>query len=76
VQAHQANQAAEQTWFFAIVLAAALLLVSVAFTLPQRALSPRWANTVDLLDGLLLAAVIPVLLGVLNIYSMVRSGIG
>jgi len=76
VQAHQVSQAAEQTWFFAIVLAAALLLVSVAFALPQRALSPRWANTVDLLDGLLLAAVIPVLLGVLNIYSMVRSGIG
>jgi len=76
VQAHQVSAAAEQTWFFAIVLAAALVMVSVAFVLPQRSLSPRWAHTVDMLDGLLLAAVIPVLLGVLDIYNMVRSGIG
>lgn len=72
----QVGTGAEQTWFFAIVLAAALVLVTVAFVMPQRSLSPRWAHTVDLLDGLLLAAVIPVLLGVLNIYNVVRSGIG
>ena len=74
--AAQVSAQAEQTWYFAIVLAGALLLVAVAFILPNRVLSPRWANTVDLVDGLLLAAVIPVLLGVLNVYGMVRSGLG
>ena len=67
---------ARQTWYFAIILAAALVLVLVAFMLPNRTMSPRSASTVDLLDGLLLAAVIPVLLGVLNIYGLVRSGLG
>jgi type VII secretion integral membrane protein EccD len=74
--AGQVSGPARQTWFFGIVLVAALILVAVAFALPQRSLSPRWAHTVDLLDGLLLAAVIPVLLGVLDIYSVVRSGLG
>lgn len=62
-----------QTWFFGAVLAGGLILVAVAFALPNRSLSPRWARSIDLLDGLLLASVIPVLLGVLNVYSTVQS---
>lgn len=64
---------ARQTWFFGITLAVGLVLVTVAFALPGRSLSPRWARTVDLLDGLLLASVIPVLLGVLHVYGAVQS---
>jgi len=64
---------AQQTWYFAVVLAVALLLLLVGFALPGRTLSPRWARTVDLLDGLLLASVIPVLLGVLAVYNTVQS---
>jgi len=64
---------ARQTWFFGATLAAGLLMIAVAFALPNRSLSPRWARTVDLMDGLLLASVIPVLLGVLNIYGAVQS---
>jgi type VII secretion integral membrane protein EccD len=64
---------ARQTWLFGAVLAAGLLMIAVAFALPGRSLSPRWARTVDLLDGLLLASVIPVLLGVLNVYGAVQS---
>ncbi len=64
---------AQQTWYFAVVLAVALLLLLVGFSLPGRTLSPRWARTVDLLDGLLLASVIPVLLGVLAVYNTVQS---
>ena len=64
---------AQQTWYFAVVLAAALILLLVGFGLPDRPLSPRWARTVDLLDALLLASVIPVLLGVLAIYNSVQS---
>jgi len=64
---------ARQTWFFGAVLAGGLLLIAVAFALPNRSLSPRWARTVDLLDGLLLASVIPVLLGVINVYGAVQS---
>jgi len=64
---------AQQTWYFAVVLAVALILLLVGFALPGRTLSPRWARTVDLLDALLLASVIPVLLGVLDIYNTVQS---
>ncbi|MBS2965324.1 type VII secretion integral membrane protein EccD [Actinocrinis puniceicyclus] len=64
---------ARQTWLFGAVLAAGLILVAVAFALPKRSLSPRWARSIDLLDGLLLASVIPVLLGVLNVYASVQS---
>ena len=64
---------AQQTWYFAVVLAVSLLLLVVGFALPGRTLSPRWARTVDLLDALLLAAVIPVLLGVLAVYNTVQS---
>jgi type VII secretion integral membrane protein EccD len=67
------SASARQTWFFGIALAAGLALMAVAFALPNRTLSPRWARTVDLLDGLLLASVIPVLLGVLDVYTTVQS---
>lgn len=67
------SSTAQQTWYFAVVLAVALLLLLVGFGLPGRTLSPRWARTVDLLDGLLLASVIPVLLGVLAVYNTVQS---
>lgn len=67
------SSTAQQTWYFAVVLAVALLLLLVGFGLPGRTLSPRWARTVDLLDALLLASVIPVLLGVLAVYNTVQS---
>ncbi len=67
------SASAQQTWYFAVVLAAALILLLVGFSLPGRTLSPRWARTVDLLDALLLASVIPVLLGVLAVYNTVQS---
>lgn len=69
----QVSDSARQTWFFGVVLAAGLILVAAAFAMPNRSLTPRWARTVDLLDGLLLASVIPVLLGVLDVYSTVQS---
>lgn len=68
------SAAARQSWFFGIVLAAGLILTVVAFAVPDSSLSPRRARTIDLLDGLLLAAVIPVLLGVLNVYTFVQAG--
>ena len=71
--ARHVSVTAQQTWYFAVVLAVGLLLLLVGFSLPERTLSPRWARTVDLLDALLLASVIPVLLGVLAIYNTVQS---
>jgi type VII secretion integral membrane protein EccD len=69
----QLSATARQTWYFAVVLAVGLLLLLVGYALPGRSLSPRWARTVDLLDALLLASVIPVLLGVLAVYNTVQS---
>lgn len=64
---------ARSTWYFGVVLLAALIMLGVGTTLPERRLSPRWARTVDLLDGLALAAVVPVLLGVLEVYGKMPS---
>ncbi|WP_063628050.1 type VII secretion integral membrane protein EccD [Actinospica robiniae] len=69
----QLSATARQTWYFAVVLAVGLLLLLVGYALPGRSLSPRWARTVDMLDALLLASVIPVLLGVLAVYNTVQS---
>jgi type VII secretion integral membrane protein EccD len=61
------------TWYFGVVLLAGLIMLAVGIALPDRTLTPRWARTVDLMDGLLLAAVIPVLLGVMQVYGMMQS---
>lgn len=71
--ARHVSVTAQQTWYFAVVLAVGLILLLVGFALPGRTLSPRWARSVDMLDALLLASVIPVLLGVLAIYNTVQS---
>lgn len=64
---------AHSTWYFGVVLLTGLIMLAVGMALPERTLTPRWARTVDLLDGLLLASVIPVVLGVMQVYGTMQT---
>jgi type VII secretion integral membrane protein EccD len=58
---------------FVAVLLAAALTTGVGVTLPGRRVSPFWGRVVDLGEATLLAAVIPVCLAVLDLYTRVRG---
>jgi type VII secretion integral membrane protein EccD len=62
-----------ESWLVIGVLVAALIAFATAFSLPERSLSPSWGRTLDISEGLLLAAVIPVALAVLNVYTRIRN---
>ena len=66
-------ESSRSTWYFGVVLLTGLIMLGVGMALPDRTLTPRWARTIDLMDGLLLASVIPVLLGVLQVYGAMQT---
>lgn len=55
------------------VLAAAGIATGVGVAVPGRAVSPFWGRVVDLGEAVLLAAVIPVCLAVLDLYTTIRG---
>ena len=57
----------------AAVALGAVVLVAVATAVPARGVSPFWARILDLVDGLTLAALIPLALAVLDVYARVRG---
>ena len=57
----------------ASVLLGAVLLGAIALVVPVKGVSPFWGRILDLVDGLTLAALIPLALAVLNIYALVRG---
>ncbi|MTD55404.1 type VII secretion integral membrane protein EccD [Amycolatopsis pithecellobii] len=61
-------------WFPVIVVAVALLLLSER--LPGNRLRPYWGRAADIFESLTAVSVLPLLLGVLNVYSYIRGVIG
>ncbi|MEY9942417.1 type VII secretion integral membrane protein EccD [Streptacidiphilus sp. MAP5-3] len=53
--------------------AGAAILVAIALVVPEKGVSPFWGRLLDVIDGLTLAALIPLALAVLDIYSTVRG---
>ena len=51
----------------------AAILAAVGLAVPARGLSPFWGRILDLVDGLLLASLIPLALAVLDTYALVRG---
>jgi type VII secretion integral membrane protein EccD len=51
----------------------AALLVAIALVVPARGVSPFWGRILDLVDGLMLASLVPLALAVLNVYAAVRG---
>jgi type VII secretion integral membrane protein EccD len=59
--------------FAAAVALGAALSAAVALTVPARGVSPFWGRVLDLADLLLPASLIPLALGVLPVYALVRG---
>lgn len=62
-----------ESWLVVGVLLGALVSFAAAFALPDKSLPPSWGRALDLTEGMLLLAVIPVALAVLDVYSRVRN---
>jgi type VII secretion integral membrane protein EccD len=54
-------------------LAAGLILLVLSRALPGRRLKPYWLRAVDLLESLTALCLFPLLLGVLNVYELMRE---
>jgi type VII secretion integral membrane protein EccD len=61
-------------WFPAVVVGVALLLLSDR--LPGKRLRPYWGRAVDILESLTAVAVLPLLLGVMDVYELIRGTSG
>ncbi|GAA3012818.1 type VII secretion integral membrane protein EccD [Streptomyces drozdowiczii] len=60
-------------WLAAAVTAGAALLTGIALIIPKKGLSPFWGRMSDLAEVLLLLALVPLCLAVLDLYSAARS---
>lgn len=62
------------TVIFGVTIAlGAAVLVGVALVVPTRGVSPFWGRILDLVDSLMLCALIPLALAVLDVYAAVRG---
>ncbi|WP_042390042.1 type VII secretion integral membrane protein EccD [Streptacidiphilus melanogenes] len=55
------------------IAAGAAILVSIALVVPKKGVSPFWGRILDMVDGLTLAALVPIALAVLDVYGTVRG---
>ncbi|MEY9878231.1 type VII secretion integral membrane protein EccD [Streptacidiphilus sp. MAP12-33] len=63
-----------RTLVMAVAIAAgAAVLVAIALVVPKKGVSPFWGRILDLVDGLTLAALVPIALAVLDVYGTVRG---
>ncbi|MFE7626679.1 type VII secretion integral membrane protein EccD [Streptomyces castrisilvae] len=60
-------------WLAAAVTAGAALLTGIALVIPKKGLSPFWGRLSDLAEVLLLLALVPLCLAVLDVYSKARG---
>ncbi|MFC7589988.1 hypothetical protein ACFQYP_44605 [Nonomuraea antimicrobica] len=51
----------------------AMVVVGLGVWLPDGRLSPFWGRAADIVDWLLIAALVPLALGVLDVYAWVRG---
>ncbi|WP_037572294.1 type VII secretion integral membrane protein EccD [Phaeacidiphilus oryzae] len=60
-------------WLAAAIAAGAAILVAIGLVVPKRGVSPFWGRLLDIVDGLTLAALIPLALAVVDVYGTVRG---
>ncbi|NUP46712.1 MAG: hypothetical protein HOW97_05280 [Catenulispora sp.] len=76
--AANADPAVRALWLAPLLVVIALLALGLASIRPRRGttepiLPPRWSRTIDLIDGAVFLAVLPVLMAVLGVYGQVRN---
>ncbi|MGA4543829.1 type VII secretion integral membrane protein EccD [Uniformispora flossi] len=67
------DQAEAQAWLYGLPTALGLVFALIAATVPARGLSPFWGRGLDILEGMLLTAVVPLCLAVLGVYGTLRN---
>ncbi|MEE4490201.1 type VII secretion integral membrane protein EccD [Streptomyces sp. BE230] len=60
-------------WLAAAVTIGSALLIGIALIIPKKGLSPFWGRLSDLAEVVLLLALVPLCLAVLDVYSSARS---
>jgi type VII secretion integral membrane protein EccD len=60
-------------WLAASVAAGAGVLTAVALLVPRHGVSPFWGRALDVAENLVLLSLVPLCLGVLNVYAQVRG---
>ncbi|GAA1194906.1 type VII secretion integral membrane protein EccD [Kitasatospora gansuensis] len=60
-------------WLAASIAAGAAILTGIALVVPKSGVSPFWGRILDMIDSLMLIALVPLTLAVLDIYGLVRG---
>ncbi|MCX4746393.1 type VII secretion integral membrane protein EccD [Kitasatospora sp. NBC_01287] len=60
-------------WLGGSIALGATLLIAIALVVPRLGVSPFWGRILDMVDSLLLMALVPLALAVLDIYTLVRG---
>lgn len=60
-------------WFAGAVALAAGIFVAIGLIVPRKGVTPSWGRLFDLFDGVVLLSLVPMCLGVLDVYSSVRG---
>ncbi|MEY9950194.1 type VII secretion integral membrane protein EccD [Kitasatospora sp. GAS1066B] len=63
-------------WLGGSIALGATLLVAIALVVPRLGVSPFWGRILDMVDSLLMMALVPLSLAVLNVYALVRGATG
>ncbi len=63
-------------WLSASIAAGAAIMTAIALIVPRSGVSPFWGRILDMVDSLMLIALVPLALAVLNIYNVVRGATG
>ncbi|MFJ9807210.1 type VII secretion integral membrane protein EccD [Streptomyces sp. NPDC101158] len=60
-------------WLSAAVAAGAALVTAIGLIIPRKGLSPFWGRLLDLTEGFVLLSLVPLCLGVLDVFMRARS---
>ncbi|MFJ8078004.1 type VII secretion integral membrane protein EccD [Streptomyces sp. NPDC096176] len=60
-------------WLTATVAAGAALITAIGLVIPKKGLSPFWGRLLDIAEGAVLLALVPLCLAVLDVYNAARS---
>ncbi|MDR3032774.1 MAG: type VII secretion integral membrane protein EccD [Kitasatospora sp.] len=63
-------------WLSASIAAGAAVMTAIALIVPRSGVSPFWGRILDMVDSLMLLALVPLALAVLNVYNVVRGATG
>ncbi|WP_354640482.1 type VII secretion integral membrane protein EccD [Kitasatospora camelliae] len=63
-------------WLAVSIGFGAAVLTAIAVIVPRAGVSPFWGRILDMVDGLVLIALVPLTLAVLNVFNIVRGATG